>query len=256
MLELNIFIMKKKLLSIIAITLTTFISFSQSVFEVKDLEKTNLVLNGSNIATTTTASSQTAYDFEITNISSVTQTITVRRYDDVLNTVSQSDMALASFCTGTSCFPPSVTSDNIVLAPNAKIALIADIEEASQVGISDIRYRVYDTDNTSDAVTFTLKYNSPVSIKQINNSITHVSDVYPNPSAGKTYLNIVSNQALENANASIMNSLGAIVSVKNIDLSIGKNNIALDTENLSTGLYFAIISNGTQKITKKITITK
>lgn len=248
--------MKKHILSSLALTFSALVSFSQSVFEIKDLQTTNMVSSGVNIPTTTTVSTQTAYDFEIKNISSVTQTITVRRYDDVLNTVSQSDMAIAAFCTGTNCYPPNVISANVVLAPNATIDLKADLDEATMVGISEIRYRVYDTDNTTDAVMFTLKYNAPASLKQANNVITNISDVYPNPSAGKSFLNITSSQSLDNVKTTIINSLGAIVSVKNIDLAIGKNNIVLETENLSTGLYFAIISNGTQKITKKITITK
>ena len=43
----------------------------------------------------------------------------------------------------------------------------------------------------------------------------------------------------------------AIISTKYIDLSIGKNSVAIDSESLSSGIYFATISSSKTKIVKK-----
>jgi hypothetical protein len=50
--------------------------------------------------------------------------------------------------------------------------------------------------------------------------------------------------------------LGSVVSLKNIQLTAGKNNIQLDSESLNSGIYFATISSGSNKIVKKFTINK
>lgn len=248
--------MNKKLLSVLALSISSLVSFGQSVFEIKDTYTNAIVTNGLNIITTTTASTQSHYDLEVKNTSTTSQVYTVKRFDDLLNTVGTGDAAAASFCTGTNCYIPATTSATFSLLPNETIILKADLEEASVVGLSDVRYRVYDTDNSVDAITFTLKYNGTVSVKNISNALTSVSDVYPNPSQGKTFMTIVSNTNLNQVKLNILNSLGAVVSAKTLDINSGKNQINLDTENLNSGLYFVTISQGNQQLTKKITISK
>jgi len=86
--------------------------------------------------------------------------------------------------------------------------------------------------------------------------LTSISDVYPNPSANKAQITVNSKVNTNNASVSITNALGSIISVKNIELSAGKNNIHLDSENLNSGIYFATISSGNNKIVKKFTVNK
>lgn len=248
--------MNKKLLSFLALSISSLVSFSQSVFEIKDTHTNAIVTNGLNIITTTTASTQSHYDLEVKNTSATSQVYTVKRFDDLLNTVGSGDAAAASFCTGSNCYVPATTTATFSLLPNETVILKADLEEASVVGLSDVRYRVYDTDNSMDAITFTLKYNGTVSVKNINNALTSVSDVYPNPSQGKTILNLVSTSNLSQVKLNILNSLGSVVSSKMLEINSGKNQINLETENLNSGLYFVTISQGNQQITKKITINK
>ena len=248
--------MIKILFSTLTLSLFTFVGVSQTVFEIKDVNTSNILTNGVNIANTTVAGYQTNNDFDIKNTSTVTQTLTVRRYDDLLNKISMSDSASASYCTGTNCYTPQTKITTFVLAANATIVLKADLQEASIIGESAVRYKIYNANNTVDALSFTIKYNAPASIKNNSNVLASVSDVFPNPSASKASVNIISTQNADNVKVAIINSLGTLISSKLVDVSTGKNTIALDIENLGTGLYFATINQGSQRITKKIIISK
>ena len=84
----------------------------------------------------------------------------------------------------------------------------------------------------------------------------NVSDVYTNPSNTKAFITINTITDVNSAALSITNSLGAIVSSKNIELNVGKNVIPLDVETLSSGIYFTTITSGNSKIVKKIIINK
>ena len=248
--------MIKHVFSTLTFSLFTSIGVSQTVFEIKDSFTSNIITNGVNIANTTVGGYQTNNDFEIKNTSTVTQTLTVRRYDDLLNKISMSDSASASYCTGTNCYSPITKMTSFVLAANTSIVLKADLQEASVIGESAVRYKVNNVNNVNDALTFTIKYNAPVSIKNNANVLSNVSDVFPNPSISKASITITSTQNAENIKVSIINSLGVLVSTKLFDVSVGKNTVTLDVDNLSTGLYFATIYQGSQRITKKITISK
>lgn len=247
----------KKIYLLFAFSSFLFTVNAQSALALKDITSSGSpIANGSTINETTTAGLITAHLFEIKNTSATTQTIIVRRYDDLLNSVSASDNAVATFCLGTACYPPNVFTASVVLAANATATLTTDLEEASVVGISTVRYKVYDANNSVDAIIFTLNYNGPVSVKNIASVFYNVSDVYPNPSASIANINLTVSSSSTNVKISVLNSLGSIVLTKDANLNIGKNIISIDVENLPTGLYFINISQGNQKITKKITINK
>jgi hypothetical protein len=232
-------------------------SKSQTVtFRITDLtNSTGAVSNNSIFYRTTTPLATINHDFEVKNISGVTQTISVRRYDDLINTVSVSDKAEANFCTGTTCYGTSQLTTVITLTTNETVVFKADLIEASVIGQSEIRYKFSNPNNGSEAITTTLKYNNPLSVNEVSSVFANVSNVYPNPSASKSYINLTMLKA-DVATVSIINALGAKVSSKNVELNFGKNIVSIDSDNLNSGIYFVIISSGGQKITKKITLSK
>lgn len=196
-------------------------------------------------------------DFSFKNISVSTKTLAVKRTDIHLNKVSSSDSAEAYFCTGLNCYPASITvSPDVILNANASESLKTYLQEASVEGTSDVKYEVYDVNNPTDKLSFTISYNNILSVKNLNSVFANVSDVYPNPSANKTQIAVYINNNVNNGFVTISNSLGSVVSSKHVELSSGKNIIHLDSENLSTGIYFATITSNNQKIVKKFTITK
>jgi hypothetical protein len=194
---------------------------------------------------------------QLKNISSSTVIYGVKKYDITINPGGD-----AYFCWGGQCFPTTTT---ITPAVN-QVTLTAGQTYAPQSfyydenvaeGYSEVKYEVYDVNNTSDVISFIFKFNPNLaSVKDNGSLFTSISDVFPNPSVNKAQIVVNSKVNTNNASVSITNALGSIVSVKNIELSAGKNNIHLDSENLNSGIYFATISSGNNKIVKKFTVNK
>jgi hypothetical protein len=194
---------------------------------------------------------------ELKNISSSSVTYAVKKYDITINPGGD-----AYFCWGGQCFPTSTTvtplANYVTLTAGQTYAPQSFYyDETISEGYTEVKYEVYDVNNTSDAVSFTFKFNPTLaSVKDNGSLFTSISDVYPNPSVNKAQIIVNSKVNTNNASISITNALGSIVSVKNIELSAGKNNIHLDSENLNSGIYFATISSGNNKIVKKFTVNK
>jgi hypothetical protein len=215
----------------------------------------NPIANGATIYRTTALGVENIYDINVKNTSASTKSYKFRKYEDMLNSGSD-----AFFCVQ-ACYPPTTMVSPTALALNANqdanaIGVMPSLHmtENTSVGQSDIRYRIYDENNPTDEFVLTIKYNSPVSVKS-NSLFTGISDVYPNPSSSKAYLNMVAATAT-NAKMTITNSLGAIVSTKLMDINQGKNILSIDVDNLSDGIYFVALTSGNTVITKRITVSK
>jgi hypothetical protein len=210
------------------------------------------ISNGSVFYGVTTASNITEIDFEFKNTSATSKNFHVKRYDLVVNKISATDSAEAYYCTGLNCYPPTttITPAPVALGANSTIALKLYLTEASAIGQTSIKYEVYDAANPTDMVSFTIKYNSPTSVKTTENVFT-LSDVYPNPVNGKAFISLNSAAAVNGGSINITNSLGSVVSLRGLDLSQGKNTIPLETESLASGIYFVTITAKNQRIIKK-----
>ena len=229
------------------------------------------IVNGAAINRTVTAGGSdgvggVGIELNFKNISSATKSYKFQRFDELVNTVvAGTDEASASFCFETSCFPGGVMLSPTAVVLNANEdaeskAMITSVhfEEASVAGYSRIRYRLFETSAPStDYFEFTVHYNKTLSSIKTNSSLlSFVSSVFPNPCSAKASINVNALSEVNNASVTITNALGAVVSTKNIDLTIGKNTIDLDSQNLSDGLYFVTIGNNGSKITKKFTVSK
>jgi hypothetical protein len=264
--------MKKHILLIFTLLISSLASFSQSTLLVTETAHGGTISNGQVIYRTVAAGSIAVeqYDLNIKNISSTTKSYKMKMFYDVRNYVvgspaSSSDTANPYFCFGGSCEVPltMISSKTETLTPNQDAVANAHpisvhYDEASVAGLSSIRYRFYEVSNpTVDFMEFTMKYNDPTaSIKTNASLLSYVSDVFPNPSNTKASINVTSSYDVDNAFISITNALGSIVSIKHIELSLGKNTIDVDSQALSSGLYFATITVNNTKITKKFTINK
>lgn len=228
-----------------------------TTFEIQNSDNSNVVVANNDIFTKSVAALGTHQsNFAVKNISAVTQTINIRKYEDLINTVSASDKAEAVFCTGTTCYPPNIFTSAVVLNPGESVVFKADLTEASIVGESNIRYKFSNANNATEAISFTTKYNVPASILKYNNPFNSVSSVYPNPTNSKSFIGINAADDVKEVKLNIINALGSVVNSKNIELNKGKNVIQLETEDLNSGIYFISISAKESIITRKITITK
>lgn len=247
--------MKKLYFTLLGITLSLSFAFSQApTFELVTTTATNTPIANNAIfdKTTTPAGSISAY-FKLKNITASTQTYTIRKFDNVLNTVAVGDAAEAYFCTGTTCYVPSVFSAFFEIPANSNDDFIVYLAEASATGSSNVSYEV---SNGPEKLTIVMRYNFATGINSNLNDLASVSGVYPNPSASRSYIDVNASKELSGTTLKVYNCLGAVVSSKEINLNKGKNTVVIPSENLETGIYFVKMTNGSSTLTRKLTVTK
>lgn len=256
--------MKKLLLIASTIFIGSLHMMSQSSLIVNDFSNGQLPIANNSVLNITTASYEhITTEINVKNTTSSAKVYKLRRFDEVLNSG-----ASAYFCVSSAnCYAPAttVTPISVTLAANGtsgddlysqNLMFLLDLEEGVNPGISRVRYEIFNVNDANDVFTFTIMYNDAVSVKENTQAFSSLSGVYPNPAVNKAFVNVNSTEFVNDATVTITNSLGSIVSVKKVDLSIGKNAVAIDAEQLSTGIYFATIANNKTKITKKFTVNK
>ncbi len=189
----------------------------------------------------------------------------VRRYDILLNKTGTADSAIAHFCFGGQCFmsSPSISPDADTLIPGKSASqlagpnmmLDADLDEGGFVGLSIVKYTLFNTILSSDTVQFTIVYNGSKTITAIPESNLSLSsfEIFPNPVKDNAVLKVSSIHAFETT-LLVYNALGAVVYEKEISLNEGKNKIELNFENLNSGIYFASLKSENGNIIKKIIV--
>jgi hypothetical protein len=255
--------MIKRYQLVFAFIFASFVVLAQSSLLVTNVTGGGSVITNSMVIYRTVgAGVMDQIDINIKNISTSTKSYKMRMYYDLRHVVAPGDSSNPYFCFGTSCFPVNtlVSANSITLTANQTISgtSVHYDESFTAAGASSIRYKIYDMNNASvDFIEFTVKYNNPLASVKTNTALfLNVSDVYPNPSNTKAFITINTTTDVNSAALSITNSLGAIVSSKNIELNVGKNVIPLDIETLSSGIYFTTITSGNSKTVKKIIINK
>lgn len=225
---------------------------AQTPLEVKDAENSMaLVVNNQVFTSSVSALGTASRHFEIKNISANTITVTVRKYEDLINTVNISDKAAAYYCFDGICWSPSIITATYQVTAGSSFSFIPKLDEASVMGESNIRYRISSLGND---LYLTIKYNLPAGLSEINTAVSSLV-VYPNPSNGTTFAEMISKTENEMVKLALYNSLGSLVESKDVILNKGKNTVSAGTENLEAGVYFLQIQKGNTRITKKITIT-
>ncbi len=241
--------------------------FSQSSILLTNVTNTAspIVLSPNGIVSATTAAaSPKKIDFDVKNTSPATKTYHVKRYDIVLNAVaSTSTIADAYFCFGGNCYGSNVTLSlqSLTLTPGQSASelqgsynmLTADLDEASAVGYSFIKYTVFNTANVSDSVQISIKYNAPAGVSELNNNALSSFEIFPNPATELTFLKVNSQKAMD-AKVIVYNALGAIVSEQPVIISEGKNKLEISVNDLSSGVYFAQIRMENGAVTKKLVV--
>ena len=223
---------------------------AQIPVEVRDIDNANALVSNNEIfhKTTTAGGTDFSFHFEIKNTSANTITVSVRKYEDLINTVTISDLAEAYFCFNTYCYIPTVITATTQLTAGSTFTFIPKLDEASVVGESNVRYRISAEGNNLYVV---LKYNAPVGLKDLSNNNNFLS-LYPNPCSDNFTIEFENEK--EQFELAVYNSIGSKVITENKKLSVGKNKVNVNTQSLSPGIYFIQISQGEKKLTKKIII--
>lgn len=247
--------MKKLYFTLLGITLSLSFAFAQApTFElVTTTASTTPIANNAIFDMATSVSSDVSYHFVLKNITASTQTYTIRKYDNLLHSVSLGDEATAYFCTGTTCYVPTVMSAFFIIPANSSDDFTVYLDEASTMGLSNVGYEVK---NGTEQLLIAMRYNYAMGVSNNQSDLSSVSNIYPNPSSSNAFINVSALKELSGTNLQVFNCLGALVTSKEISLNKGKNTISIPSENLETGIYFVRITNGSTTLTRKLTITK
>lgn len=241
--------------------ITYFVIFSgvllaqTSVFKVTESPSNQLVSNGAIFYHTTKSYLTVSHEFEIKNISAATVSLSLRKYDDLINTIDQpnDDMGHAYFCFGTNCLPASVFTYTLELGVGESVLLDAKFDEASIAGHSSVRYKINDKVNTSDALTITLNYDTNVGLKESGFNASSFSEAYPNPA--KQNVNIDFNtQLIDLQSVRIINASGQVVQSNFYEYNLNTTGLQINTSELNAGLYFVNLMSNKGSVTKKIVI--
>jgi len=243
--------MKKLLLASIPVMFGAALS-AQS-FSIVDAAS-NPVANGSTIIYfVDQATSVESHDFQVTNTSPNSITCKVRK---AIQT-SQAGQTFY-FCTDQNCYTPStVLSGNVTETPGGNFQLITDFTPASQIGISSVRYSVFNTANASDSVYFTIEYHvSPTGIAAHSMVKANIGSPMPNP-AGAVFnmnYNLGTSYGQGTAKLVVYNMLGDVV--KTEVLADAEGTFRMDVSTLDNGVYFTSLEvDGKQLSAKRLVVS-
>ena len=212
----------------------------------------------------TTESDLTTITIDIKNVSAVTHTYNVKRYDIVLNIVAPGDTALPNFCFATQCYGKDTKVSPMPLVLGAGMAasqstvsftmLDADLIEATKKGYTYVKYTFFEANNPTDSLQFSIKYNESLKtgIYESNQNFSGIS-LFPNPAKRQTNLAVT---AIKEgiAEIKIVNLIGETVFEKEVSLVQGKNSLALNIQDFPAGLYFVQCRSGEQSSSKRLII--
>ncbi|MBS1651843.1 MAG: T9SS type A sorting domain-containing protein [Bacteroidetes bacterium] len=247
----------KKLFITTGILISSLFALAQTpTFKINDADNSNAIVTDGTILSETTLAGQTnQHHFTITNLTAATVTLTVRKYEDLLNTVSVSDIASSVFCTGTNCYPPNVMNVSVTFTANQTMTFYADLTEASVVGASQVRYKIANPSNSNENSSFTLKYNGGITgINELLSASWSISSPFPNPAHDAVQFNINSKEFVTSLPIKVFNVLGSSVYIETSTLVPGQNTLKIDCQSFNKGIYYVRFGEGKGAILKKITI--
>ena len=141
------------------------------------------------------------------------------------------------------------------MSPSSTLVILFELEEASQTGISHIKYQIFNAFKTTESVLFSFKYNDVLSVNENSGFGLSHSNVSPNPSSASPSIDI---QSLSRGSIKlkIINTLGAVVVKRTENLHEGKNKIEINTENLPSGIYYLNASQSSRSFTEKFVVLR
>ena len=260
------FILKQfmKKLVLIALVSLGFGAIAQTTFVVNKKNSTTTVTPNSIIDAVTTPTDLTTNTFDVRNISAVTHTYNVKRYDMVLHRTTAVDTAEARFCFAGQCYMATTYTGlvTLVLPQGASTSTLGDyysldcdLAEAGNIGYSLVKYTIFNVNTPSDSMQFTMRYNLALQFVGIKNQHQVSSKVSfaPNPAKETTQFVVNANTASE-GHLQLINSIGQVVYSQTLLISSGKNTYPVQVSNLAAGVYIAQLSEGGKITSQKLIV--
>lgn len=158
---------------------------------------------------------------------------------------------------GTTNVAPGVYKLRIIVDIDATV--IGPVHNANAETLAHLRYHVRIVDNASspcpdlDPADSTLVYKAyPTGVNEVQSNISELS-VKPNPFSGAAKV-VFTAATAGTYSLKMTNLLGAVVSSKEVEIYAGQNELMLDRNGLSSGIYLMSIANEKGAITRKVTI--
>ena len=146
-------------------------------------------------------------------------------------------------------FTASINDDKTIITIDPDNAL--DSEQDYFIGIGADIENNYDIPIEATSSTFTTGTTTDdgfdISSYKLN--------IYPNPFKDKLNISFHSNQQ-ENAIVEIYNQSGVLIKIINQESQIGNQEIEINTEDMSNGIYFINLKIGNSRISKKIVLLR
>lgn len=232
--------------------------------------QTVTVNNGDTVYYSVAAGALQTVFFQFQNVSATTHSYSVRRTDLIMSAGSS-----AYFCFGDqgTCYPSTVTvasGDYTTLAPGqsttknsgpplfANTHLSTDYQEGPTAGYSVIKYKLFNVasgEMGADTLTWKIIYNQALGVKENTNSISKLSDIYPNPSTEIANF-MVTLKGESEVNIEVFNALGEMVYTKKEQSLVGQNKLSVSCDKFNSGLYFITVTAGNSKVTKRLVVNK
>jgi hypothetical protein len=156
---------------------------------------------------------------------------------------------------GTTNVLPGVYKLRIIVDVNTTIGNFSAVDAEA---LAHLRYHVRITSPSSPcpaidpADSNSVRTLYTVGINEISSSISGLS-VNPNPFSGTA--NVVFNSEVEGTYTMKMtNLIGAVVSSKEVNVTTGTNELSINSNGISAGIYLLSLSNGQSAITRKVVI--
>ena len=164
-----------------------------------------------------------------------------------------------SFCFATQCYPPFLDESGDYLPVPAGGSSPEDdfkgeFTANGVLGISIVKYKFFNKDNTDDFAEVVVKYNSsPDAIDESIAKNINISEVYPNPANQNVSLDYRFDVNVDAASIKIVNLLGSVV--KEVEMNQNAGKISIDISDLNNGIYFySVVVNNEILRTKKLVI--
>lgn len=241
----------KYIIFLLALVINTVV-VAQSSFEIYDPATGGLVNGGIVTVEGADTDDEIVYNLSVKNASASNISVKVKRYN--INVV---DGSMNALCWGT-CFSPTVNVSPTPITIASGATNLSDFASHFSPnmtgGTSDVMFTFYNTANTSDSVSVTLRFIVTVTlIHSISSGSELISAATPNPANTFTYISYIMNGNIGKSYISVHNILGA--EVKRIETNTKSGVIKLYTADLNPGAYFySFVTDGKVRKTNKFIV--
>jgi hypothetical protein len=131
--------------------------------------------------------------------------------------------------------------------------LVAELEETSSKGMSVVKYKIFNVSDTTDAISWTMRYNDPTA-GLASVAVTRPGlSLAPNPAQGSTSA-LISLPLSARCTISVYDVLGALMSTTDKILPAGQSSVPLNISNLKQGVYFVNFSTETSSAVRRLVV--